>query len=46
MVVKRLVAVQVWQLQLYKKETLENVSDDLGKRLDYCIDVNDDTFQQ
>ena len=34
------------EMKVLKKKTLENVFDDILKRLKSCIDVNSDTFEQ
>ena len=33
-------------IKAMKNETLENVFDGIVKRLKFCIDVNDDTFEE
>ena len=33
-------------IKAIKNETLENIFDDIAKRLKFCIDMNGDTFEQ
>ena len=34
------------RIKAIKSETLENIFDDIVKRLKFCIDMNGDTFEQ